>query len=211
MHSGKIVSAGANGDVVQWQAFFFVPPPPFLGPPPASSTHNTAAETTLSHRENDRDQTGPRPRRVPGTTDPSASDEQPGAAADGVDMDYQTTLAREDDGEISLSGLMPRGERENRRRGRGRGNGANTAGEVPTAFEVGLGPAVEAGTLTGQRKGIKRTDPAAPESEESRKGGTSPDADTVARVEIRPESAAQGEGGAQRVCSGAGSIFGVGW
>lgn len=210
MHSGKIVSAGANGEVVQWQAFFFVPPPPFLGPPPAPSTHNTVAEMNLSRRENDRDQTGPRSRRVASSTDPPVSDGQPGAAADGVDMDYQTTLAREDDGEISLSGLVPRGERENRRGGGGWGNGAATAREMPTAFEVGLGPAVEAGASTGVREGKKRNDPAASDGEASRRRGASPDADTVARVELRPERATQGEGGPRRGFSGTGSVLTVG-
>ena len=170
-YSGKIVSAGANGEVVQWQAFFFAPPPPFLGPPPALSTHNTTPTMggafdsggNSHHRnrqrtfqENDRDyqSSGARLRRA-GGTDPPPREEQPGPEADGVDMDYQTTLAREDDGEITLSGVVPRWHWESHREGGGdRGQGA-AAGKSPEAFEVGEGVGVEAeaGTAAGERGG----------------------------------------------------------
>lgn len=197
-HSGKIVSAGANGEVVQWQAFFFLPPPPYLGPPPpALSTHNTAAEIHLSHHEKDRDQSGPRLCRVAGTTEHRTSDDQPGAAADGVDMDYQTTLAREDEGEISLSGLRPCGKEEDRGGGEMRGNGAATTGQTPNAFKVGVGPAVEAASSAGKSEGKKGSDHSASETERSRKGGASPDAGAGPRVEARPDRETQGRGGAE--------------
>lgn len=192
------MSAGANGEVVQWQAFFFLPPPPYLGPPPpALSTHNTAAEIHLSHHGKDRDQSGPRLRRVAGTTEHPASDDQPDAAADGVDMDYQTTLAREDEGEISLSGLLPFGKEEGRGGGEMRGNGAATTGQMPNAFAVGVGPAVEAGSSVRKSEGQKENDPAATETERGRKGGASPDAGAGPRVEVRPDRETQGRGGAE--------------
>ena len=109
-------------------------------------------------------------------------------------MDYQTTLAREDDGEISLSGLVPCGELERRRGGDGRRNCA-TAGEIATAFEVGLGSVVEADASAGEKKGKEGNAPVEPESEGGRKGRASPDAGTAPSVGTRDEREIQGKGG----------------
>ncbi|CAM9305780.1 unnamed protein product [Laminaria digitata] len=54
--SGKIVSAGANGEVVQWQAFFFLPPPPLS----RSTTPSTSGD---KHPHRKRDKLAPKPKR----------------------------------------------------------------------------------------------------------------------------------------------------
>ncbi|CAM9635048.1 unnamed protein product [Ectocarpus sp. 6 AP-2014] len=142
--TGKVVSAGTNGEVVQWQAFFFDPTVYFdpavplsstrrasaTGKPSGSDSHSeTSASKTTTHgiaanaslvglinarrnRQEDklqknlrsRDPSEPTLRRI-GHEAPRGDGRVGGV--DVFEMDYQTTLGREDEGEITLTVAHP--------------------------------------------------------------------------------------------------------
>ncbi|CAN0392359.1 unnamed protein product, partial [Ectocarpus sp. 12 AP-2014] len=144
--TGKVVSTGTNGEVVQWQAFFFDPAVCFDPTVPLSSTRRASAtgkpsgsdshsETSASktatrgiapnaslvglinarrNRQEDklqknlrsRDPSEPTLRRI-GHEAPRGDGRVGGV--DVFEMDYQTTLGREDEGEISLTVAHPSG------------------------------------------------------------------------------------------------------
>ncbi|CAM9721568.1 unnamed protein product [Ectocarpus sp. 4 AP-2014] len=144
--TGKVVSAGTNGEVVQWQAFFFDPTVCFdptvplssirrasaTGRPSGSDSHSeTSASKTATrgiapnaslvglinarrNRQEDklqknlrsRDPSEPTLRRI-GHEAPRGDGRVGGV--DAFEMDYQTTLGREDEGEISLTVAHPSG------------------------------------------------------------------------------------------------------
>lgn len=176
MFSGKIVSAGTNGEVVQWQAFFFSAPSPF--PTPAASPRRESTLTSGSLvgmvnarrnrkenalQDNFRDPRAPRLRKVGNY--PPTGDGRPGGV-DTFEMDYQTSLAREDHGSFSLSGFVPLGSGSGTTAGEGVkrataeagigldvGKGGGGSGELGTVAEYG--GATEAGVDGAQGKQYK--------------------------------------------------------
>lgn len=123
-----MVSAGANGEVVQWQAYFVDPPlPPFNLNADNPETSNDGQSNSLVGAINasrnrkekvfQRSNTNPRSQRVRHVGhDPPTGDGRPGGV-DAFEMDYRTTLAREDFGEFSFSGLVPSGAATGRKEG----------------------------------------------------------------------------------------------
>eukprot|EP00752_Nemacystus_decipiens_P018632 g16706.t1 len=130
--TGKVVSAGTNGEIVQWQAFFFDPtssvvspartasgapaaPVPGSTPAPATPLINNSLVGLINERRNRNEEKIQRSLRSRNPSEPTrrrVGNEAPrgDGRVGGVDvfeMDYRTTLGREDEGEISLSGPGP--------------------------------------------------------------------------------------------------------
>lgn len=137
------MSAGANGEVVQWQAFFTTPSPAPEDSPTTAGDGSTLVGAVNARRdrkdrifkETFREGRAPKLRRV--GHDGLKGDGRAGGLDD-FEVDYQTTLAREDHGEIFLSGSA-----------RSAKGGETRRGEAGTLSMGGTGVGTKAGKSGG--------------------------------------------------------------